>query len=182
MTLKKNFRLICITILLFFVSVTVFAENPKGNHRLSAGARWHKNHSVFDELPFDDGDISYLMAYEYHEGIALWQVGVDYAKNPDGDKDVKRIYTPQLNLIFKDRIFRAGTGILKSFMTCDQESDRDTSIYYQFILGLDMDIPFLNNFTIGLNGHYAFQRWKWDKLKEFSGKDIEYSVLLGFQF
>ncbi len=83
MTLKKILCLICVTILLTFFAATSFAENSKVNHRLSLGARWHMDHSEFEELPFDDGDIGYLMAYEYHEGLGFWQVGVDYVKDPN---------------------------------------------------------------------------------------------------
>ncbi len=175
---SHTLKLFLIINLFILVSLNAYAGNGKINQRLTIGAKWHMAHSAFEKLPYDDGDIGYMMAYELHEGIGMWQLGVDYTSDPGNNKDATHVLTPQMNLIFKDRIYRAGAGILKSFINQDKEEDTDTDFYYQFLLGLDF--PVSKRFSIGANGHYAFEKWK--LLKDFKPGDIEYSAFLSFQF
>lgn len=193
------------TILVFAVLIFTFSQAAdaadkkyalapefKGTHGVTGGARVHVEHSVFTALPFDDGDFGYLLAYEYHEGLGLWQVGVEYAPSPDGDPNVDYVLTPQVSLILQDRIFRAGVGVLWSYVARDsadeappsEETPPDeiidgwSSPYYQFNLGLSF--PILERFALSVDGFYVFE--KFDTLKEFDIGDIEWGAAFTVKF
>lgn len=168
------------------------APEFSGKHGVAAGARMHVEHSAFKALPFDDGDFGYLLAYEYHEGLGLWQAGVEYAPSPDGDPNVNYVLTPQVSLIIQDRIFRAGIGVLWSYVareSTDLETPSEeippeeiidgwSSPYYQFNIGLNF--PFLERFSVGIDSYYVFE--KWGKLKEFDIGDIEFGASFSMKF
>jgi hypothetical protein len=164
----------------------------KGSHGITAGARMHVEHSAFTALPFDDGDFGYLLAYEYHEGLGLWQAGVEYAPSPDGDPNVDYVLTPQVGLILQDRIFRAGLGALWSYVARDsagvappsEESPSDEIIdgwsdpYWQINVGLSF--PILERFALSIDSFYVFEEWS--KLMEIKAHDIEFGASFSVKF
>jgi len=164
----------------------------KGSHGITAGARMHVEHSAFTALPFDDGDFGYLLAYEYHEGLGLWQAGVEYAPSPDGDPNVDYVVTPQVSLILQDRIFRAGLGVLWSYVARDSAGvtppsdetppediiDGWSDPYWQFNLGLSF--PIRERFALSIDSFYVFE--KWGSLKEFDIGDIEFGASFSVKF
>lgn len=152
-------------------------SNQKVSHNLGIGMRFHKEHSNFESLPFSNGDKSYTISYEYHEGIGYWLLGVGFTPDLKEDESVEKIITPQLSLIIKDRIYRAGVGILKSYISDKDKILEDTDIYYQFSLGLS--IPMFSKFSIDVSSLYAFE--KWGDIK-FKFEDVDYSVIINFTF
>jgi hypothetical protein len=179
--------------LIFLLPAAAFADKYplvpefKGKHAITAAAKFHVEHSAFTALPFDDGDFGYLLAYEYHEGLGLWQAGVEYVPGPNGDPLVDYVLTPQVSLILQDRIFRAGLGVLWSYVAresvdaeipSDQIIDGWSSLYWQFNLGLNF--PLGERFALGVDSFYVFE--KWGALKEFEFCDIEYGASFSFKF
>jgi hypothetical protein len=154
-------------------------------HALSAGARYHMRHSEYVELPFDDGDISYLLGYEYHEANAFWQLLVGYAPDiSEGDDGrgtgVNAVITPQINLLFKDRNWLGGVGALASYIEMEDENGTEsdwTDVYWQLMLGFELPLPVLD---IEVMAYYPFEKWK--TLSDFDAGDIEFGVLLKFKF
>jgi len=147
-----------------------------GTHKLSLGARYHDEVKSVYGLPFESGDLSWLLAYEYHEKIAFWQLGVGYAPESNTDRDAK-VITPQINLIFKDGIYRLGTGALQSYVDMDGNTDW-TSLYWQVIAGID--VPLGLNASIGIYGCYVFHRW--DEITDASDNGLAGNLLLSWGF
>lgn len=148
---------------------------------LTVGARRHVDHSSLTDLPFDDGDIGYLVAYETANAGACLQFGAEYA--PDvtgtnkatGSNSVDYVVTPQINLILKDGIWRGGTGILDSYIAGGDNGKKQWSgIYWQIFLGIAVPV---GGFEVGANAFYTF-----DKLSRFEHKDIEYGAYLRYSF
>ena len=196
--------LIPVTLIFIFSQAALAADKKyslapafKGSHGVTAGARMHVEHSAFTALPFDDGDFGYLLAYEYHEGLGLWQAGVEYAPSPDGDPNVDYVFTPQVSLILQDKFFRAGLGVLWSYVARDSAgeappSDEAPSVeippdeiidgwsdpYWQFNLGLSF--PIRERFALSIDSFYVFE--KWETLKEIKAHDIEFGASFSVKF
>lgn len=164
------------------ILVTVIGLLPDraaaGGQVLSLGARYHQAHSAFVDLPFEDGDISYTAAYEYHDKDAFWQLGVDVTPEVGEGNDVDYAVTPQLNLLLKDRIFQGGLGILSTY-TRDAAGKGDwMDLYWQFILGVALPLP--GPLKVSANAYYTFEQW--DALGDFKSEDLEYGVAVGYTF
>lgn len=162
----------------------VFAGNA-----LDIGARYHTRHSQYTELPYNNGDWSYQLGYEYHEGPAFWQLLVDYApsisKGTDGrGLGVDGVITPQINLLFEDRNWLAGVGALSSYIMYDDKiidkslkKDDWTDIYWQVMIGYDLPLP---AFDIEVMVYYPFEKWK--TFKDFKTDDLEFGIMLKRMF
>lgn len=145
---------------------------------ISLGARYHEANAAFTTRPFSDGDISYCAAYEFHDQNAFWQLGVDVTPEVGDGDAIDYGVTPQLNLLFKDRIFQGGLGILSTY-TRDAAGQGDwMDMYWQFILGIALPLP--GRLKVSANAYYPFE--KWDSLGEFKSEDIEYGVAVGYTF
>ena len=145
---------------------------------VTGGVRWHAEHSVFSDLPFGKGDLSYALGYEYHEGMALWQICADYAPDLSGTNKANYAITPQLNLLFKDKIWRAGLGVLDTYVSSKDDAHNGwTSIYWQFIAGIDVPIK---KFSLGASVFYPFAHW--GELDRFDYRDLDYGVSLSYHF
>ena len=158
------------------------------NSSLSVGARYHVDHSAFTDLPFDDGDISYALAYEFSEKHACWQLAVGFAPDVSGTRDgddadvdsVKTDYviTPQLNLIFFDRFFRTGTGI-RGYYIVDDDGDGEW-IGPDWQLQIGLGIPFGETISLAANAYYVLESW--DRITKFAFDDLEYGMWLSYKF
>lgn len=171
-------------ILLSVAALLLTMQAPAvAGHALSAGARYHMRHSEHLELPFDKGDMSYLLGYEYHEGDAFWQLLVGFAPDISEGKDgrgsgIDSVITPQLNLLFKDRNWLGGVGALASYIKTEDRDVSDwTDIYWQLMLGFQIPLP---AFHVEFMAYYPFEKWK--TLRNFDARDIEYGLLLKFKF
>jgi len=154
------------------------AEPACGQSAVTLGLRRHAEHASFHELPFGNGDLSYAAGYELHTSAALWQLALDYAPDVTRSNDVHALFTPQLNLMFKDRIWRAGVGVLDSYIERrGPASDEWTSPYWQFLFGVSVPI---HKFALGATVYYPFAHW--GALGEFDFRDLDYGVSLSYMF
>jgi hypothetical protein len=142
--------------------------------RIGAGARYHVEHSVFTEVPYS-GDMSYGAVYEYHEGSAYWQLGLQYAPDLDAE-GVDSVLTPEINLLFTDGFWRGGTGALVSYVETPLESSW-SKVYWQFLLGIEIPLGGLN---LDVMACYVFEDW--NSLGDFAFEDIEGGVWLTYAF
>jgi len=148
-----------------------------GSSGLSLGARSHVDHSTFVDLPYDDGDLSYGLAYEIHESAAYWQVAVLYAPDVSGVETIDYVITPQINLIMKDSFWRMGVGALGSYIRDNETGGDWTDVYWQFIAGIS--IP-LSVFELNAQAYYPFEAWR--DIGDFDTDDIEFGGWLTYFF
>lgn len=151
------------------------------SHNLAVGVLQHKEHSAFEMLPFVDDDLGYGLAYEYREaGSAYWQFGAWYTDSPgEGKWEQDYAVTPQINLIFEDRAFRAGFGALATYLAGNEFLETAwTDLYWHFILGLG--IPLGPSFRLEVSAYYAFEAF--DELSDFEWDDIEFGAWLSHSF
>jgi hypothetical protein len=167
----KQITYAILSILLMTSLQSSFAESA-----VSAGGRYHARHTTFEELPFDKGDISYTVGYEYHDQAGYWQLLVGYTPEVADGLAVDSVITPQLNLLIKDRAWIAGTGILGSYIETELESDW-TDVYWQVMLGFELPLPV---FTLEILAYYPFESWS--DFDEFDTDDLEYGLSMKFMF
>lgn len=153
------------------------APEPAVNHRLAFGVTCHKAHSDFEALPFEDGDLSYGLYYEYHEGIGYWQIGADFTPSIQGAPQINHIVTPRISLIIKDRFYRAGIGVLKSYISDKDDLIADTDLYYQLNFGVHF--PVFDRIGMDLNLLYSIEKWR---DIDFEFKDLEYGLMVDYMF
>jgi hypothetical protein len=147
------------------------------NSALAFGARMHARHDAFDKLPFDDGDLTYNVAYEWHETEAYWQIGVGYTPSVNTTNTIESVITPQVALILKDKYWRGGVGALWS-MVDDKVSGRDwLNMYWQIILGISFPVAKLQ---LDVHALYPFEAW--NELGNFDFDDIEFGAWLVYPF
>ena len=87
----KTLHIIALIAVLAF---TISSVHARDRQTFAVGARLHTDHSDFLELPFDEGDISYAAAYEYHEDNAYWQIAVTFTPDPSGTPATENVITP----------------------------------------------------------------------------------------
>ena len=161
---------------LLFAFAFLPVRNATAGGIIGAGVRRHSQHSVFKELPFDDGDLSYGIAYEHHDQNAYWQLAVAYAPQP-GTNGVDFVVTPQINLIVKDRIWRAGIGVLDSYIEMEDGESDWSDVYFQFLTGIHLPV-FGGQFDI--LAYYPFGEW--GDIGDFDFDDLDYGAWLTFSF
>jgi hypothetical protein len=164
-----------------------------GPHSISLGGRYHTELSEFSDLPYGNGDISYILAYQYTQGCAIWQFACDLGPDVSGKKEVYTnsasatytnlvgvdyIITPQFNLIFRDSYFRGGGGIRTSYIRDSKGEGEWLDPYWQLQLGLSF--PIYKRFSLDIHTYYVYERW--DKLIKFKFGDLEYGALVNFAF
>ena len=170
------------TLAFAFYAAAGFSEETPTSNLLSLGGRYHQRQSSFDDLPFGNGDISYLLAYNYIWRASIWQLGLDVGpdvsgKMPETGKNVNTILTPQFNLIFRDSYFRGGAGIRTSYLSGDGD-DKWLSPYWQLQLGLCF--PIYGPISLDLGVYYVLEQWQ--DIGNFRFNDLEYGALLNYAF
>ncbi len=159
--------------IVFAALVPALFAAPAMRPALTGGVRRHVDHSVFEELPFDDGDVSYILGCEFHDQNGYWQLLLGYTSEV-GSNVVDYVVTPQINLILQDRGWQAGVGALSSYIATEASTDW-TDIYWQFILGYTVRLPVL---AFDILAYYPFESWS--VLRDFDGSDIEFGILLRY--
>lgn len=144
---------------------------------IGVGGTVHQKHSVFTELPFDDGDLSYSVAYEYHDADAFWQLACDWTPEVGDGDAIDYAVTPQLNLFLTDRIFQGGVGILSTYTRQEDDSEW-MDMYWQLLLGVTIPLP--GAFSLEVNAHYVFESW--GDLGDFDVKDVEGGAYFNYVF
>ncbi len=165
-----------------FLLILGLGSNVQARQAIGAGARHHSRHSQFIELPFNKGDMTYTLGYEYHEGGGFWQIILGYAPSiSDGTEGrgigVESILTPQLNLFFEDRNWLGGVGVLASYIRREEAENEWTDIYWQVMIGYK--IP-LNVVEVELMAYYPFE--KWNRFRDFEADDIEFGIMIKRMF
>ncbi len=141
------------TTLLAMALISLIATSAlAGESKILAGARMHVEHSLFTDIPYGDDDMSYGLAYEYVEKDASWQIAVMYAPDVTGNTTTDYIVTPQINLVFRDRMWRGGFGVLKSYIDDTVTGTDWSDEYWQTFLGLD--IP-LGSLSLSIDAYYS---------------------------
>ncbi|NQU40946.1 MAG: hypothetical protein HQ523_13425 [Lentisphaerae bacterium] len=167
----KNISII--SLLLIFCAASVGAA-PKSSSRVGGGVRYHTAQDTVVAAPFDN-DVSYGLLYEYHEGETFWQLGVNYATSM-GSNDVDSVITPEVNLVFADKLWRGGVGVLSSYIKDEVGSDW-TDLYYQLILGLEIPV---GKMSLEVLAYYVFDDF--NSIKEFNFNEIEVGAWLMYAF
>lgn len=164
----------------FGISEIPLPEDESRSHVINFTARFHREHSEFESMPYGESDMGWLLAYEFHEGIGFWQTGVEFSNRPSKIQWVDYVLTPQLNLIFKDRIYRAGLGIRWNYLKSrDPNFETNWSdLYWQFSIGLAY--PVWRRLELGAYSYYVFEEWS--ELGEFNVGDIEYGISISYRF
>ncbi len=183
--MKRNFGVLILTAMLLAASDASAAE-PAGQNVILAGAKYHQEHSAYDELPFGNADISYAIGYEFRERIAALQLVLDYAPDLSGGKtndsgsatSFDWALTPQANLLFTDGFLRGGAGALMTYARDDDGDGEWTSVYWQLILGLH--VPPKGRFAVDALATYPFRNF--DTFSDFDVRDIEYSLWISYAF
>jgi hypothetical protein len=168
-------------VFLIFGTAIGYGESSSSS-ALVGGMRYHAENGNIPQVPFQDGDLSYLLAYEYHEDIAFWQIACGYAPGVGGDTNkADYVITPQINLIFKDGYFRGGVGALKSYMQWDDRTstaDKWSPFYWQVMLGLGVTFP--ASLTLSAYVYYPFKRFS--DFNNFDAADLEFAAFVGLSF
>ena len=177
-SLKTITKLCLLAVLLHPQTSGAFGTKRQKKQAVGVGARYQVENTYIEDLPFDDGDITYTLSYEYHDRAGYWQVMVGYT--PDvGDGDiVDYVITPQLNLIIQDGVFRAGTGVLGSYVQNKEDGSDWTDVYWQMMLGLEYPI---GSFSLEAMAYYQFDAWG-DMLSDFEFDDMVYGGVLKYYF
>lgn len=168
-------------VLLALIALTSPSEShaaAKAIHSAGIGARFYQGHTSFTNQPFGDGDIAYNIGYEYREkgNPCFWQVVLGYAPSLDSEL-IDDVFTPELNLMLEEEHFRAGVGILDSFVNYRDISNEWSDLYYHLTVGLKQD---LGSVSIAADALYAFDDW--GNLGDFDFADLEYGVWLTYTF
>ena len=166
-------RLLVVGCLTFWLAASAAVAASQG---VGAGARYHISHSAFPELPYDDGDMSYSLMYMYGNDVAEWQLVADWAPSVSGLDGADSAFSPQLNLLFKDGVFRAGGGLLSCYIDGDDSDWLDP--YWQFLLGLA--VPVRQGFGVEAYAFYPFKTG--GDLDQFEFSDIEGGAWLTYRF
>ncbi len=169
--MKKTALLTLLVALLTLCAPWANAQSAAG-----VGLRSHVLHTEFEEYPFDNGDISYVVGYEYHDKTGYWQFLVGYTPEVGDGTVVESIITPQLNLLMQDGVWIAGGGILGSYVETELENDW-TDVYWQVMLGFEITLPIC---SLEILAYYPFESWS--TFGDFDTDDIEFGGLAKFMF
>jgi hypothetical protein len=170
--------------------LTLCMPYAQASSAIGVGARRHVQHTAYEDYPYGDGDLSYTIAYEYHDAAGYWQLMVGFtpdveARTEDegdgtGEEDegtvVDSIITPQINLMIEDRMWLAGVGILSDYIETSEDTEW-SDIYWQVMLGLL--IP-LGNLELEVLAYYPFEDW--GTIGDFDVDDIEFGASIKFLF
>ncbi len=174
--MKNKITIICTLVIFCMLGITgsTYAYDSQG---LSLGARYHTKAANMGEVPFDNNDWSYCLAYEYRTQAAFWQIGGMWAPKASLDPDIEDVITPFLNLMFYDRYLEAGFGILYPYLFRDEGDNDWADFSYQFILGLYIPLGGVN---LKIDAYLPINDW--NIFSDFNFNTIEYGVWLNFTF
>lgn len=142
---------------------------------VSVGALMHKESAALTGSPFRDDDISYGVAYEWHDRCGYGILGVDFTPQLD-NKDYDFVITPNIGLILKDKWIEGGARLLKDYMKTRSNSDWG-DIYWDLEIGTGFNITDEILFQI----HAVYQFESWSDVKDFEVDDLSYGAWLSFK-
>lgn len=179
--------IIGMTVLLACIcSGSTLAQTAK-SASITGGVRQYINHPEDKGSPFGDGDMSYLLAYEYHEAKAYWQLGVSFTPETSVTSvvinaqsvvaNVESVITPQIRLIFEESLLMIGIGVLKHYVQ-GKEANHWSDVYWEFQAGLHTPI----SSALELRGlaYYSFRDW--GDIGDFNTNQIEFGLEVAYRF
>lgn len=188
-----------------FLALGWGAKPVMADNAVVAGTRVHMEAPSDSDLPYGDGDMSYFIGYEYHDTAAFWQLGVDIAPDissrelpiPNStdlttgekqyyeDTTAEYVITPQINLVFKDGIFRGGVGAFMSYISRSgvlyedkAASSEWSALNWQFILGIST--PLFKKCTLDAYSYFPFETLS--DVGNFGLGDLEYGAMFSYHF
>jgi hypothetical protein len=173
--MKRNILILLSCVLLCSVT-SASAARKRGSSAVALGVRQHSDHPPEDELPFGESDLSYLLAYEYHEGPSFWQIGLAYTPHASGTSTVDSVITPQVHLLYRDKSLWGGVGIMRSYVRTDDPFWTD--FYWQCQMGLHL--PLSSAFDLHMGGYYIFKDW--GDFTDFGLDDLELGLSVSYVF
>lgn len=160
---------------------TCSAQSQSGRpSALTLGLRQYTDHSDDPQSPFGDGDLSYLLAYEYHEAAAFWQFGLSYTPHATATSmvaEVESVLTPQIRLVFEESLLMIGVGALKNYVT-QTDSSHWSDLYWELQLGLHA--PISSTLDIRAVAFYTFKEWK--NIDDFKSSQLEFGLEFAYRF
>jgi hypothetical protein len=154
-------------------------KNRPGASAIALGIRQHSDYLGAPNLPYGEGDLSYLVAYEYHEGNAYWQIGLGYTPHSTTTSTVEKVesvMTPQIHLLLKDRIFYGGLGLMRSYVR--REESHWTDFVWQLQFGAHF--PLSEAFDLQLAAYYLFEEW--GDIGDFNTDNVELGMSLSYRY
>ncbi len=145
---------------------------------VSGQVRQFGTHKNFEDRPFANGDFGYGAAYEIRDTMGYWQIGALYTPDAGSDSDIDYAVTPFLNLMIKDKIFLAGLGIDKTYMSRSSGDDDWTDVYWTILTGLEFPI----SQHLSLTGLAVYDLNRLGKLGDFRFDDVEFAAALNLLF
>lgn len=146
----------------------------------SAGIIQHSEHPAGFEYPFSNGDLSYPVAYEYHEGNSYWQIGAVFSPHVSATSTVgsaQSVISPQLSLVYTwPRVF-AGIGITKHYVKYENMSQW-SSLFWHAQVGVRL--PVTDVFELRAAGYYQFRNL--GDLGDFDLRELEWGVSVAYAF
>jgi len=147
---------------------------------ITCGIRQYTSHSDDSESPFGEDDLSYLLAYEYHDGKAYWQFGVSYAPLATATSmvvKVESVFTPQVRLVFEEGMMMLGIGVLKHYVR-QADANHWSDLYWEFEAGLHTSVS--SSVDIRAVAYYTFREW--GDIGNFDTSQIELGLELSYRF
>jgi len=177
---------ICVFMVLGLLAPSVQAGAPG---LWAAGARYHQEHSVYEGMPYGDGDFSYGIFYELYESQSILQLGVSYAPDVTGstiltdsdDSDVEpvdQMFTPEINFLVRDGGWMFGVGMLMNYIELDEdvaveeEEDEWSDLYWQLLFGYRLQLTY--KLQANLMAYYPYEDW--GDLGDIDFDDFDFGV------
>ncbi|MEI6807207.1 MAG: hypothetical protein WCN95_00655 [bacterium] len=162
------------------------AQSAKSS-TITGGIRQYVSHPEDTASPFGDGDVSYLLAYEYHEAKAYWQFGVSFTPNTTMTSvvlnaqsivpNIESIVTPQIRLVFEENLLLLGIGVLKHYVQ-GKEVNHWSDLYWELEAGLH--VPFSSTLELRGVAYYSFREW--GDVGDFDASQLEFGLEVAYKF
>ena len=174
----NNRPVLLLAALLAGFAVVASGESASGTSAWTLGARYHSEVAVPTEVHYAKGDLSYLLGYRYTENKVSWHLAAEYAPNVGVSNNVDYAITPQLNLLFADRMFLFGAGALMSYVHDPALDDKWSSLYFHLMAGLEFQLS--QRWSLAVLAEFPFKKSK--DFKELDLKHVDVLGMLSYRF
>jgi len=188
MKTRNTISILTVLIAVSLLAAAAFAGSPG---RWAVGIRSHQDHTIAEEIPFGDGDMSYQAAYEIYDAGGVWQFALGLANDLTPRElddtnavphEIDQVLTPEVNLLMQDNMWVMGVGGLASYVEQEDEEGNDetewTDIYWQIIMGVNL--PIAQGMSLKVLGYYPYEDW--GDLAEIDFDDMDFGAWLTLRF
>lgn len=158
--------------LLLLLSAPLF-----GQMGVSVLVKEHDARSNFSERPYGKDDLSYGLFVEAFEGVGGWKFGAMTSSDLSGIPGVDTVITPEIGLVFMDRIWETGFSVLIDYVDADGQTDWG-DVYFQVQFGLN--IPLGDRLQLGAHGFYPMESL--GDITDIGFSDLDYGIQLRMMF